>query len=226
MTRARSRPIKCSAVISDVDGALVTNEKVPTERTETAAAALRANGIIFSIISSRPPRGLGMLIHPSASPRRLSASTAGCWRPQTSQSFPHIFCRQASPAAWSTCSTHAESMFGSSAVRTGWCATRMPPRRSVGVSADFEHLARCEGELRGALGEQASADFVTGSNSKTVSLKLSSNSFLRAVAPLDRIGDRSSFQSVLSPQPRERLPVPCARMRADSLPLATRQASR
>jgi hydroxymethylpyrimidine pyrophosphatase-like HAD family hydrolase len=26
----------------------------------------------------------------------------------------------------------------------------------VGVSADFEHLARCEGELRGALGEQAS----------------------------------------------------------------------
>jgi len=26
----------------------------------------------------------------------------------------------------------------------------------VGVSADFEHLARCEGELRGAVGEQAS----------------------------------------------------------------------
>ena len=64
MTRARSRPIKCSAVISDVDGTLVTNEKVLTERTKAAAAALRANGILFSIISSRPPRGLRMLIAP------------------------------------------------------------------------------------------------------------------------------------------------------------------
>jgi len=64
MTRARSRPIKCSAVISDVDGTLVTNEKALTERTRAAAAALRANGILFSLISSRPPRGLRMLTAP------------------------------------------------------------------------------------------------------------------------------------------------------------------
>jgi len=37
----RSRLIKCSAEISDVDGTLVTNEKVLTERTKAAAAALR-----------------------------------------------------------------------------------------------------------------------------------------------------------------------------------------
>ena len=37
---------------------VVTNEKVLTERTRAAAAALRANGILFSLISSRPPRGL------------------------------------------------------------------------------------------------------------------------------------------------------------------------
>ncbi len=49
MTRARSRPVKCSAVISDVDGTLVTNEKVLTERTKAAAAALRANGIFFQL---------------------------------------------------------------------------------------------------------------------------------------------------------------------------------
>ena len=46
MTRARCRP---AAVISDVDGTLVTNEKVLTERTRAAAAALRANGILFSL---------------------------------------------------------------------------------------------------------------------------------------------------------------------------------
>ena len=51
-------------MISDVDGTLVTNEKVLTERTRAAAAALRASGILFSIISSRPPRGLRMLIAP------------------------------------------------------------------------------------------------------------------------------------------------------------------
>jgi len=52
------------AVISGVDSTLVTNEKVLTERTRAAAAALRANGILFSLISSRPPRGLRMLIAP------------------------------------------------------------------------------------------------------------------------------------------------------------------
>ena len=52
MTRARCRPVKCSAVISDVDGTLVTNEKALTERTRAAAAALRANGILFSLITA------------------------------------------------------------------------------------------------------------------------------------------------------------------------------
>ena len=62
MSRARSQPFKCSAVISDVDGTLVTDDKVLTGRAQAAVAELRASGIIFSIISSRPPRGLRMLI--------------------------------------------------------------------------------------------------------------------------------------------------------------------
>ena len=62
MSRARSQPFKCSAVISDVDGTLVTDDKVLTGRAQAAVAELRANGILFSIISSRPPRGLRMLI--------------------------------------------------------------------------------------------------------------------------------------------------------------------
>src|SRR5271155_2223793 len=62
MSRARPLTFKCSAVISDVDGTLVTDDKVLTARAEAAVAELRASGIIFSIISSRPPRGLRMLI--------------------------------------------------------------------------------------------------------------------------------------------------------------------
>jgi Cof subfamily protein (haloacid dehalogenase superfamily) len=53
-----------SAVVSDVDGTLVTNDKILTTRTKAAVARLRAEDIAFSIISSRPPRGLRMLIDP------------------------------------------------------------------------------------------------------------------------------------------------------------------
>jgi Cof subfamily protein (haloacid dehalogenase superfamily) len=64
MSRARQVPFKCSAVISDVDGTLVTDDKVLTAGAQAAVAELRASEIIFSIISSRPPRGLRMLVEP------------------------------------------------------------------------------------------------------------------------------------------------------------------
>jgi len=62
MSGTRPLPFKCSAVISDVDGTLVTDDKVLTACAQAAVAELRASGIHFSIISSRPPRGLRMLI--------------------------------------------------------------------------------------------------------------------------------------------------------------------
>jgi Cof subfamily protein (haloacid dehalogenase superfamily) len=62
MSRTRSVPFKCSAVISDVDGTLMTDDKILTSRSVSAAAELRASGIIFSIISARPPRGLRNLL--------------------------------------------------------------------------------------------------------------------------------------------------------------------
>jgi Cof subfamily protein (haloacid dehalogenase superfamily) len=62
MSNACPLPFKCSAVISDVDGTLVTDDKVLTACAQAAVAELRARGILFSIIISRPPRGLRMLI--------------------------------------------------------------------------------------------------------------------------------------------------------------------
>jgi Cof subfamily protein (haloacid dehalogenase superfamily) len=55
---------KISLVVSDVDGTLVTTDKVLTERSRAAVASLGAVGIGFSVISSRPPFGLRMLIEP------------------------------------------------------------------------------------------------------------------------------------------------------------------
>jgi Cof subfamily protein (haloacid dehalogenase superfamily) len=64
MSPARSPSTVISAVVSDVDGTLVTEDKSLTERTRAAVAKLHAADIVFAIISSRPPRGLRMLIDP------------------------------------------------------------------------------------------------------------------------------------------------------------------
>jgi Cof subfamily protein (haloacid dehalogenase superfamily) len=55
-----SAPIKL--VISDVDGTLVTPDKVLTPAAEAAIGKLRAAGAAFTIISGRPPRGMARLI--------------------------------------------------------------------------------------------------------------------------------------------------------------------
>jgi len=56
------RPI--SAVLADVDGTLVTKDKVLTERARRAVQQLRERGIAFTITSGRPPFGMRMLVEP------------------------------------------------------------------------------------------------------------------------------------------------------------------
>ena len=57
---------KISLVLADVDGTLVTAEKVLTSRAQAAVEALHTAGIAFAITSGRPPRGMAMLIEPLA----------------------------------------------------------------------------------------------------------------------------------------------------------------
>ncbi len=61
---AMATPPKISLLLSDVDGTLVTEEKVLTERARQAVHRLKAAGIRFAITSGRPPRGMGMLFEP------------------------------------------------------------------------------------------------------------------------------------------------------------------
>jgi Cof subfamily protein (haloacid dehalogenase superfamily) len=57
---------KISLVIADVDGTLVTEEKVLTKRAQAVVQALGRAGIRFAITSGRPPRGMAMLFAPLA----------------------------------------------------------------------------------------------------------------------------------------------------------------
>jgi Cof subfamily protein (haloacid dehalogenase superfamily) len=51
-------------LLADVDGTLVTQEKVLTERSITAVRKLHEAGIVFAVTSGRPPRGMAMLVEP------------------------------------------------------------------------------------------------------------------------------------------------------------------
>lgn len=53
-------------VLADVDGTLVTQDKVLTEAAKAATRALHDAGIMLAITSGRPPRGMSMLIEPLA----------------------------------------------------------------------------------------------------------------------------------------------------------------
>jgi Cof subfamily protein (haloacid dehalogenase superfamily) len=55
-------PTRISLMLADVDGALVTQNKVVTPRARAAVADLRATHIGFTLTSGRPPRGMKMLI--------------------------------------------------------------------------------------------------------------------------------------------------------------------
>jgi Cof subfamily protein (haloacid dehalogenase superfamily) len=51
-------------LLADVDGTLVTQEKVLTDRAVAAVGALHDAGVLFAVTSGRPPRGMAMLVEP------------------------------------------------------------------------------------------------------------------------------------------------------------------
>jgi HAD superfamily hydrolase (TIGR01484 family) len=64
-------------LLADVDGTLLTHEKVLTERARAAVARLRLAEIEFAITSGRPPRGMQMLIEPLALSTPIAAFNGG-----------------------------------------------------------------------------------------------------------------------------------------------------
>jgi Cof subfamily protein (haloacid dehalogenase superfamily) len=68
---------KVSLLVSDVDGTLVTKEKILTERTRRAVDKLSEAGIKFAITSSRPPSGMKMFVEPLKLKSPLGAYNGG-----------------------------------------------------------------------------------------------------------------------------------------------------
>src|SRR5262245_645284 len=66
-----------SALLADVDGTLVTKEKVLTTRAIEAVRRLHERGIAFFITSGRPPRGMRMLVQPLELKMPMAAFNGG-----------------------------------------------------------------------------------------------------------------------------------------------------
>jgi Cof subfamily protein (haloacid dehalogenase superfamily) len=182
VTRACSLPFKCSAVVSDVDGTLVTNDKTLTPGVEAAVAELRAGGIVFSIISSRPPRGLSMLIDRLAITSPVIGFNGGVIAtPELSVISEHLLAPDVARGAVDKLTGQGVQVWVFSGV--DWLVRdgdgpyvgfeertiRFPPTvvkefgsaldaaaKIVGVSKDFDFLTDCEREVRTALGNHAS----------------------------------------------------------------------
>ncbi len=66
-----------AVLLADVDGTVVTKEKVLTPRAIEAVKRMREAGVIFTITSGRPPRGLRMLVEPLGLTMPMAAFNGG-----------------------------------------------------------------------------------------------------------------------------------------------------
>jgi Cof subfamily protein (haloacid dehalogenase superfamily) len=174
---------KISLFIADVDGALVTEDKVLTPRARAAVRALDAAGITFAITSGRPPRGMAMLIEPLALRTPIAGFNGGIFvKPDMTVIEEHVLAADAARRAVKLILDHGMDVWVYSGkdwfirdpqaphvAREQW-TVKFPPAvvadfgaalehavKIVGISDDLELVARCEKDAQSALGKEASA---------------------------------------------------------------------
>jgi hypothetical protein len=174
---------KISLVVADVDGTLVTADKVLTARARAAVRALDAAGIAFAITSGRPPRGMAMLIEPLALRTPIAGFNGGVFvKPDMTIMDEHLLPADVARRAVEIIDRGGMDVWIYSGkdwlvrdpsaphvAREEW-TVKFPPTvvadftaalahtvKIVGVSDDLDLVARCETETQNALGAAASA---------------------------------------------------------------------
>ncbi len=180
--RDRATP-KISLLIADVDGTLVTEEKVLTPRARDAVRRLHAAGIAFAVTSGRPPRGMAMLIEPLALRTPIAGFNGGIFvRPDMRVIEEHVLPGDVARRAVDLILRHGMDVWVYSGndwlvrdpnaphvAREEWTVKFAPTVvadfgaaldravKIVGVSDDLDLVARCEKDARDVLGAEASA---------------------------------------------------------------------
>jgi Cof subfamily protein (haloacid dehalogenase superfamily) len=174
---------RISMVIADVDGTLLTEDKVLTKRAQAAVHALHKAGIRFAITSGRPPRGMAMLFDPLDLDTPIAGFNGGLFVRRDLS----IIAEKTLPA---DISRHALDLIRAHGLDTwiyrgnDWLITKpgaphvareawtvkFEPMvvanfddkldhvaKIVGVSDDHDRVTRCEADAQAALGERATA---------------------------------------------------------------------
>jgi Cof subfamily protein (haloacid dehalogenase superfamily) len=183
MTEQDHAASKISLVLADVDGTLVTADKVLTPRARAAVKALHGAGIAFAITSGRPPRGMAMLIDPLALQTPVAGFNGGIFvKPDMTIMEERVLAADVAKRAldvilhngmdawvysgkdWLVRDANAPHV-----AREEWTVKFAPTAirsfnevlsnavKIVGVSDDLDLVARCEKDAQDALGSGASA---------------------------------------------------------------------
>ena len=164
-------PIKL--VLADVDGTLVTHEKVLTPRAIASVQALARAGIAFAITSGRPPRGMQMFVEPLGLTTPLAAFNGGQFvRPDLSLIEQRVLSRDTVEPVLAIIKAHqldswiyrgndwfVRERHGPHVDREEW-TVKFPPAvvpdfsdkmdevvKIVGISDDLDAVARCEADI-------------------------------------------------------------------------------
>jgi Cof subfamily protein (haloacid dehalogenase superfamily) len=170
-------------LIADVDGTLVTHDKVLTERARLAVRKLHDASIAFAVTSGRPPRGMSMLVEPLAITTPIAGFNGGLFvHPDMSpievkalpadivpQVMRVIEERRLDVWVYQGSEWFVRKVDAPHVAREQW-TVRFPPTvapdfsgvsdgvvKIVGVSDDLPAVEACERDLRERFGDRVSA---------------------------------------------------------------------
>ncbi|GFG54913.1 haloacid dehalogenase [Mycolicibacterium agri] len=179
-------PAPVRLLLADVDGTLVTQDKVLTQRAVAAVAKLREAGILFAITSGRPPRGMSMLIAPLEITTPVAAFNGGLFaRPDLSVIEQRVIPDELTPAVIRLLDAEGLSVWvyrgadwlvpdvhGPHVAREAWTVRFEPSliedsegyasvsngvAKVVGVSDDYDAVEKATARVREHFGDHVSA---------------------------------------------------------------------
>jgi len=172
-----------SMVVADVDGTLLTEDKVLTKRAQAAVRALHDAGIRFAITSGRPPLGMAMLFDPLELDTPIAGFNGGLFVRRdlsiiAQKTLPSDIARQALELfrahdldAWIYCGNDwlITKPGAPHVAREAWTVKFEPKvvanfddrldnvAKIVGISDDHDRVQRCEADAQAAFGGHATA---------------------------------------------------------------------
>ena len=176
-------PAPIRLFLADVDGTLVTQEKVLTDRAIAAVAKLKQAGILFAITSGRPPRGMSMLVEPLQLTTPIAAFNGGVFvRPDMSVIEQRTIPEALTPAVIDVLGGHGidvwvyrgadwfvQNLHGPHVAREAWTVKFDPTlvdsyasvsdgvAKVVGVSDDYDAVQKAVDAVRDRFGDHVSA---------------------------------------------------------------------